>query len=343
MTHRRFVERLLIAIAIVAVALLLWRLRHVLVLAFAAVLVAVIFAALAKLLRKLVPVLPQGIALLLSVLLIFALFFVAGWLFGAEISVQARIISELLPRAWEAVQGYAARWGLGDELEGAVGQFGELHNAASRLGTFAMTVGGALTNLLLVIVAGIYFAVQPNLYRIGVIKLVPANARSLVATAFDDSGRALRLWLAGQLVSMALIGVLTFLGLWLLGVPSALALALLAGLLEFIPYAGPIMSAIPAVLLALTQSPELAAWTVVLYVAIQQIESTLMYPLVQQRAVDIPPALLLFALLAGASLFGAIGIFVAAPLTVVLFVLVKRLYVREALNTKTEMPFEEKN
>lgn len=339
MSHRKFIERLLITIAIVAIVLLLWRLRHVVILAFAAILVAVVFTSLAGLFRHRLHV-PDRLSVPAAVLTVIAAFSLAMMLFGAEIAAQAQQIGDLLPRAWEALLNYAQSWGLRDQLEGAVSQLGGSDAIAQQLGGMAMAIGSGLTNFLLVVVGGIYFAIQPGLYRTGIIKLTPEHARGLVATALDDMGKSLKLWLGGQLVSMAIIGALTALGLYLLGVPSYLALGLLAGLLEFVPYIGPIMAAVPAVLLALTHSPELALWTIGLYTLLQQLEGNIVYPLVQQRAVDMPPALLLFTLVAGGSLFGMLGILVAAPLTVVLFVLVKRLYVREALHTKTEMPFD---
>ena len=157
-----------------------------------------------------------------------------------------------------------------------------------------------------------------------------------------DSERALRLWLRGQLLAMVVVGVLTGVGLWLIEVPSAFALGLLAGLLEFIPFAGPVLSAIPGVLLALVISPELALGTIVVYVAVQQFEGNVLQPIVQRYAVDLPPVVLLFSLLAFGTLFGVIGVIFAAPLTVVAYVLVKRLYVQEALGTKTPIPGEDK-
>jgi len=131
--------------------------------------------------------------------------------------------------------------------------------------------------------------------------------------------------------------------LTVIGVPSALTLALLAALLEFVPFIGPILSAIPAVLLAFVQGPEMALWTLLLFFIVQQIEGNLLEPMVQQRAVDLPPVLLLFALAAGGLLFGTVGIILASPLTVVLYVMVKRLYVQEALHTPTPLPGEEKS
>ncbi len=159
----------------------------------------------------------------------------------------------------------------------------------------------------------------------------------------DESERALRMWLKGQLLAMLIVGAMTGAGLWLLGVQSWLVLGILAGFFEFIPFAGPILSAIPGILIALVHGPELALWTTLMYVFVQHSEAYLIQPLIQQYAVDVPAVVLLFSLLAFAVLFGPIGVLFAAPLTVVSYVLVKRLYVREALATPTPIPGEDKS
>jgi predicted PurR-regulated permease PerM len=158
-----------------------------------------------------------------------------------------------------------------------------------------------------------------------------------------ESAKALRLWLKGQLVAMIAIGVLTWIGFLIIGVQSPLVLAIIAGILEFIPYAGPIVSAIPAILVALVQGPELAAWTVVMYFVVHHLEAYVLQPVVQQWAVEVPAVIMLFSLLAFGLLFGIVGVFFAAPLAVVTYVLVKRLYVVEALDTPTPIPGENKD
>lgn len=210
----------------------------------------------------------------------------------------------------------------------------------SGFGRALLSIGSGVADLLVVIFAGIYLATQPNFYRIGAIKLVPRARRKIAAEAMLESERALRLWLKGQAVAMVVVGLLVGFGLWALGMPSALTLGLLAGVLEFIPFAGPIIAAIPAVLIALAVSPELALWVTLLYVAVQQFEGNLLTPLVQQYAVDLPGVILLFSLLGFGTLFGTLGVVLAAPLSVVMFVLVKRLYVIEALHTHTPIPGE---
>ena len=340
---RLFVRRVLIVLALVAVAFLLWQLRTVVVMLFGAVVVATVFRALADLIKKGTG-LPDGVAVALSILLILGSLAGIIYVFGGQISDQVAALTSALPDAWRSLQARVANLGFGDPIAAVAGSAQpEGGGSAAGIGRLVMSVGGGIADTLVVIFGGIFLAAQPNFYRIGAIKLVPQAKRALVGEAMIDSERALRLWLRGQLFAMVVVGLLTGLGLWLIGVPSAFALGLLAGLLEFIPFAGPVLAAIPGVLLALVVSPELALWAVALYVAVQQLEGNLLQPVVQQYAVDLPPVVLLFSLLAFGMLFGIIGIIFAAPLTVVSYVLVKRLYVQEALGTKTPIPGENKD
>ena len=343
MSHRVFIERLVIAIAILGLALLLWALRGLLILVFGAVLVAVILSLIAHPLKKR-PGLPDWAALLTAVLVVAGLFAFAFWLFGAETARQASALREAIPAAWQALLQRLEPIGLAEPLrQGMAGmQSGGSGGVLTNIGRFVMSVGGGIADAVLVIVGGIYLAAQPRLYRSGLLKLFPPGSRDQVEQALDDSWTALRLWLAGRLVSMLFIGLLTGIGLWALGIPGALALGVVAFILEFVPFVGPIISAVPAILLALAFDPVKALWVAGLYLGIQQLEGNVIEPIVQQRAVDLPPALLLFAIVAGALIFGPTGVIFAAPLTVVLFVMVKRLYVRDALQTATDIPGEKK-
>ncbi len=340
-THAAFIQRAIIFIALVALAALLWRLRDMLLLIFGALLVAVIFRALADPLQGRLG-LPQGVALGTTVLLIAGGIGLASWLFGGEIAAQARALADTLPRAWSGFEAWIGDLGFGKRLtEMSRNATPSGSGVLAGAGSFVTSLGASVADAVLVLVGGIYLASQPELYRSGLLKLLPAARRDVTAEAFDDSGRALKSWLKGQLIAMIVVGVLVGAGLWALGVPLAFALGLIAGLLDFVPLIGPIVAAVPALLLALTVGPEAALWTAGLYLLVQQIEGNILSPLVQQRAVDLPPALFLFALLGFGTLFGAIGVILAAPLTVVVYVMVKRLYVREALATPTKVPGEE--
>lgn len=334
-SERIFIRRVLIVLALTSLFFLAWNLRGVILMLFGAVVVASVFRALADMLRKRLR-LPDGVAVAASVLIVLGTIVGLGALFGSQVASQVELLKETLPRAWASFERRIGEMGLGEALgQGITGG-----SAFANVGRTIISVGSGLADTLVVIFGGIFLAAQPNFYRHGVVKLVPAGKRALVADAMIDSERALRLWLKGQLIAMLIVGVLTGLGLWLLGMRSALVLGLLAGLLEFIPFAGPVLAAIPAVLLALAISPDLALWVVLLYIAVQQVEGAVVQPLVQQYAVDLPGVVLLFALIAFGTLFGAIGVVLAAPLAVVTYVLVKRLYVREALDTETTIPGE---
>lgn len=331
-----FIRRTLIVASIIALFGLAWLLREVLLMVFGAVVIATLFRALAGLYRRLH--LPEGIALGLSVLTVFAVIGTAAALFGAQLMSQAEDLTKAVPQAWNGVKSSLQKLGIPADVFQAGGAGSGF---TSKAGNVAVSLSSGLADALLIVVGGIFLAASPGLYRTGAVKLVPEERRGQVASAIEASGTALRLWLKAQLLTMALVGTVTGLGLWLIGVPSALALALLAALLEFIPFVGPIAAAVPAVLLAAAVDPQTALLTVGLYVLVQQLEGYVFSPLIQQWAVDLPGALLLFSLLACGTIFGALGIIFAAPLTVVIYVMVKKLYVREALDTATPIPGEE--
>jgi predicted PurR-regulated permease PerM len=340
--ERAFVRRALIVIGLAALALLAWQLRSVIVLLFGAVVIATIFRSIADPLCRHLHI-PDRVAMLTAVFLVFGLLGLVGWLISQQVAAQTDALAETLPTAFERIDQWLSGFGLSHPFQTWLAQ---LHTQGgtlvSRFGSWLSSASNGLANFLIVVFGGIFLAAEPSFYRTGAIKLIPPSRRGLISEAMDESERALRMWLKGQLLAMAIIGTMTGFGLWLLGIQSWLVLGLLAGFFEFIPFAGPILSAIPGVLIALVHGPELALWTTLMYVFVQHSEAYLIQPLIQQYAVDVPAVVLLFSLLAFAVLFGVIGILFAAPLTVVTFVLVKRLYVIETLDTPTPIPGEDK-
>jgi predicted PurR-regulated permease PerM len=336
-----FVRRVLIILGLAALFFLVWQLRILLLMLFGAIVVASIFRAVADMIGR-YSKLPNAFATGLSILLVLGSLAALIALFGSHVAQQVQTLRETLPAAWKALEQRIGDIGLSQQFDRFVATITTPGGGSlSGFGRTLLSIGSGLADLIVVIFAGIYLATQPNFYRMGAIKLVPPTRRKIAAEAMLESERALRLWLKGQAVAMIVVGLLTGFGLWMLGMPSAFALGLLAGVLEFIPFAGPIIAAIPAILLALAVSPELALWVTLLYVAVQQFEGNLLTPLVQQYAVDLPGVVLLFSLIGFGTLFGTLGVILAAPLAVVTMVLVKRLYVIETLDTPTPIPGED--
>ncbi|WP_119679181.1 AI-2E family transporter [Indioceanicola profundi] len=231
-------------------------------------------------------------------------------------------------------QGGSPAAGDGVIPDGAASSIGWLVRQA---GSLLMTIVDGATQFVLVLFGAIFLAFQPGLYRAGVAKLVPHDETNEVRKVLDRTGDTLWLWAAGQLAEMVIIGILTGVGLWLMGVPAPLALGLIAGLLEFIPFAGPILAAIPGVLLALTVSPTLALWTILFYLFLQQLEGNVIMPVVQRKAVSLPPVVGIFALLVFGSLFGPIGVLFAVPMAVAVMTIVQVVYVKDTLHKDVEI------
>lgn len=201
LTEAQFVRRVLIVIALVALALLAWALRDVLLLVFGAVVVATMFRALAAEFQRLR--LGYRLSLALSVLTVLGVVALCIWLFGAQVASQAESLSKALPEALKAGQQRLTGLGLPIDLA-QIKPEGIGSSLAANAGKFVTSLSGALTDILLLFVGGIFVAASPRFYKTGLVKLVPRSRRDLVQTALQDTGTALQLWLKGQLVAMVL-------------------------------------------------------------------------------------------------------------------------------------------
>ncbi len=341
MGDAEFIRKALILLGLVVLALLLWKLSDVLLLAFGAVLVAILLHAASEALERYLHV-PGRWSLTVASLVIFVAFLAVIALFGTQVRAQFSNVVERLPFA---LDNFAKNLGLGAVSD----DLAEIMNNAPTGGMAARLagIGGAildgLADFILVVIAGLYIAAAPRLYEQGLVKLFPIRHHERVESSLKASGQALRLWLTSQLIAMACVAVLSTVAYWLIGLPSALALGLIAGLADFIPFLGPILGALPAVLIAFSVSGETALWTILAVLAIQQIEGNVIFPLVARSVISVPPALALFAILIGSVLFGTLGLIFGFPLAVVTYVLVKKLYVRETLGEQTEVPGESKS
>lgn len=330
-----------IAIAGALAVLLAWRVATVLLLIVAGILLAVFLRGLARFLAQHTPL--GRTSSFAIVTLGFILLGVAGFIFYLPLASDgidkvARELPGTFQNLSERLSDKVWAQRLFSRLPQTDAWSTFTSGAFSQLAGVFSTALGALTGSLIIFITGLYLGAEPQVYINGFIRLFPPERRRRVREVFSALEYSLDWWLLGRIASMTVVGILTWLGLVLLQVPLALTLAILAALLSFVPNLGPILSAVPAVLVGLSQSPTTALYVVGLYVAVQTIESYLITPLIQRKAVLLPPALVLTMQLAFGLLFGFLGLLLATPLTVILVVLVKMLYVEDRLGEKVEVP-----
>jgi predicted PurR-regulated permease PerM len=327
--ERRVFRATVVVLATTAAAYVLWLLVDLLLLLFACALVSLILLTITNAIRRRTS-LPFGVALTSTMVGLLLLIGGAIWFFGATMQGEFAELATRLPSAWANFQTRLAQSPVGAAvLERAQGLAPSAQTIVNAATTALAAVGGALSGLAIVLVGGLYLAAQPTLYAVGLLRLVPARAQKPAAETLDAMSVSLRNWLKGQALGMLFVGLATGLGLWLVGVPAAWAIGLVAGLAEFVPYAGVILAGIPAVVLAFGQDTTTGLWTLGVLVAVQQLQGNLVMPLLQNRMVDLPPAITIFGIIAAGILFGVAGVLLATPLTIVVLVLVRRLYLEE--------------
>ncbi len=330
---------MILVTTVVLLLLLFWYARQVLLLVFAGILLGIFLETLSSWVSRFTR-LKGGWALAVVILLLLLAAAGIGWLLAAPIAEQIHELTHRMPEALQQLQerinGY--KWGkfILDKLPAATNAAPQTEKFISGVTGFFSTMADVVVGLLVIVFVGIYVALAPQAYVNGVLSLVPKHKRARAREVMAQLGDTLRYWLLGQICSMAAIGVLTGMGLWLLGIPLALAIGLLAGILDFIPIFGPVVSAVPAVLFAFLQSPLKALYVVLLYVGINFVESHLLVPLVQQKAVKLPPVLTLVALVLFGGLLGFLGLLLATPIAAVLYILVKMLYVEDVIGETIE-------
>ncbi|WP_181705248.1 AI-2E family transporter [Chthonobacter rhizosphaerae] len=330
---RRTISLVVLAAVFVAI---LWFAPTVLLLLFAGILVAVFLTGGGDKLAEWLGLSRVGGLALFALLLLAA--------FGAFIAGAAPFLAEQVDQLWrqvpeaiaslrERLQSYSWSRELIQNVEPK-----EVASQATSSGMSAVSMAAgmvvSLGNAVIVLFLGLYLAINPDAYVRGFALLFDPSLRPRVRMMLRESGVALRGWIGAQLVSMAVVGVLTWLGLWFLGVPLAPVLGLLAGLLAFIPNLGPILGAAPAVLLAMTEGWSLALQVIALTLAVQTVESYLVTPTLQKESVDLPPALTIAAQLLFGVLFGTLGLALATPLAAAVLRVTRIFYVKGWLDDR---------
>jgi predicted PurR-regulated permease PerM len=331
---RSFAQRaaILAGLIVLAVALLWFTYKtiDILMMIFGGIVMGVLLHTLAEPLTRFRRV-PLWLAVLLVIVGICGVLSLAGWLMAPSISNQFYEMSVQLPAAIDRVRDQLQQfkwteWILERGGEATNGQ--NVMHQARRVFSITLTAGAAIA---IVAFLAIYFAAQPDVYVNGVARLFPVSFRARAREVMARLYQTLRTWLLTKLVSMIFVGVCIGVGLWLMKVPLALALGIVAGLLEFIPTIGPLLSAAPAMLFAFVHNPMTALYVAILYFTVQWIQNHVTNPLLQQHTLSLPPALSLALVTLLGAMFGFGGLLLSGPMSVVVLILVQMLYVEDVL------------
>ncbi|HJV75516.1 MAG TPA: AI-2E family transporter [Noviherbaspirillum sp.] len=336
-SESRFLRRTVLVVSLIIftglVLTLIWYASDVFLVLFAGILLAVLLRAPTNWLTANTR-LSEHFALSLSISVLILVLIMLAYLFAVPMGSQIGQLIDTVPQGLAQLRKLIRQYDWAKPFLPLVSEISRLRIDSHLLGraggliTSTMSgLGGAIVALFL----GIYMAAQPRLYQRGFMHLLPRKRRPRAYEVLDEIGSVLRRWLVGRMITMAAVGIAASIGLWMLNVPLAFTLGILSGLLEFVAYIGPIMAAIPAVLIAFNLDPLLALYVLSLYAAIQAAENYLLTPLVEQRAVALPPALVIFTALLLGVLAGPLGVILASPLTATGIVAVKLLYVEDVV------------
>jgi predicted PurR-regulated permease PerM len=332
-------RRTLVVVVIVGLVWLAWRMVNAFLLAFLGILLATLYRGFAHLVSRYSRISTEW-ALLAVALLFLGLIALFIRLAGPSINRQMGQMAKTLPGTVKQMekaieQSTVGRYVLRYVRQAAAGP-GAGARLVSRVSGIATTIYEIGAYVLLVIISALYFSVNPAVYRRGILLLIPKGQSTRIAEVLEQTAYILRYWLLGQFILMIFAGLMVTASMWLIGVPLAFVLGIISGLLEFIPVIGPILGAVPGILIATTGGWLKALEAALLYFLIQETESNVLVPLIQKQTVEVPPALVMVALVAFGLLFGFLGILVATPLTAIVIVWVKMLYVEDVLGKHTE-------
>ncbi|HEX4227909.1 MAG TPA: AI-2E family transporter [Bryobacteraceae bacterium] len=299
--------------AIALISLLIWYAGRVLVATFAGILVAVILRALTRLVQRATKLNARW-SFTIVLLLIGGVAALSVILLAPRIITQGAEIAHVIPQSIARVRDELNQYDWGRFIDGTLSNASANLNIASKVGSWATALVSAISTAVIVLAIGVFAAVDPEFYERWILRYFPDERRKKAAALFKDLEDTLRWWLLGQLVPMTVLGIGVFIGLWLLKIPLALTLALFTAFMLFIPYVGSVISLIPAALVALMEGPGKMISVIVLYLSVHSLEGYVLTPLVQRRAVHLPPVVTILAQFLMWTIAGPLGLIIATPI-----------------------------
>lgn len=342
---RPFLHRVLFIVCVVILLWILYQVQRAIMVTFTGLVMAVVLGGLAARLRRILPWKDKAWMHVVSLGIVFLgiMFMLIGFaaLIAPDVVRDIQKLEDQIPKAIENVKELPGiRSFIDNDGEGMSSeQVQELSSTiTSGIVSVATATISTVTGVVVIIFIALFGAAQPALYRDGVASLFPLNLREKAYGHMDACARALWEWLIGQWLSMVIIAVMVAAALLALGLEYALTLALIAGIFQFVPFLGPIVATVPALFVAMADSPQMVLWVLIAYIIIQSIESNFVTPVVMKHKVNLPPVITLIATVVFGLVFGLLGVIIATPLAVVILVLYHRLYQREILGLETRAP-----
>jgi predicted PurR-regulated permease PerM len=318
-------------VALLAIIILIARVAfNVLLMVLAGALIATFFHGLGDMIQRKTKW-NRKLAMIIAVAGSFAILGVLLWFMGTKIQHQITELSTTLPHTLGTAKAKMASTPLGKKfLESISGNNSQKLMATAQ--SFFSTSFGVIGDMYIILFLGIFFTTNPSLYKNGILLLVPQEKKEMGEHIINRVSLSLKGWLKGMMISIVLVTTLISTGLTIIGLPVAMVLGLITGILEMVPNLGSLLAMIPGVLLALTISTNMAIVVALLYIASQTITANIVNPLIQKKMINLPPALTLISQLTMGAISGALGVILAVPLLAITIILVDELYVKRVNN-----------
>lgn len=316
-------------LGIILALILLWYLKSILLLLFIVLIIVASFAPIVDFGQKYK--IPRLLSTILIFIFLFGFIFLLGYLLIPPLVNQIIALANDIPDyasqhnlSFESVKNYTQQNNLIETIKNNVGNISKnLTSASSTIFTTLAIAFGGIASFIIALALTFYLLLTKNQITEGILSYIPKKRKELVKRVGGEILLKLGAWARGQFILCLTIGLVIGVSLKIFGIPFALTLGVLAGLLEFIPTVGPIIAAIPALAIALTISPWKALIVLIIYIAVQQLENNLLVPTIMKRAVGINPAIIIIAILIGAELAGILGIILAVPMAAVISIVLR--------------------